>query len=144
MRKIRKKIRFHIIRSLIIFINLNLKGLERLVLKNSLRISILSNKSEELDFNKSKLELYKLQRTREMNRLSSLIASGALEERKNQSETLNVANIFKRLLDEGDDFNNFIIDQNKNIESKEQKIFEYHPQNQEPKSEKSENPDEKP
>ena len=61
----------------------------------SLRISVLSNKSEDIDLSKNKIELYRLQRTREMNRISSLIASDIIEERKNQSETLNIGNMFK-------------------------------------------------
>ena len=48
----------------------------------SLRISILSNKSQDVEVNKNKIQLYKLQRTRKMNRLSSLMTSGVLDERK--------------------------------------------------------------
>ena len=89
----------------------------------SLRISVLSNKSEDLDFSKNKIELYKLQRTREMNRISSLIAADLVEERKNQSETLNIGSMFKKLLDDNDNFKGFHI---KKVNANN-KIFDYTP-----------------
>lgn len=94
----------------------------------SLRISVLSNKSEDLDFSKNKIELYKLQRTREMNRISSLIAADLVEERKNQSETLNIGNVFKKLLDDNDNFRGFHVKKiNANVKPANNKIFDYTP-----------------
>lgn len=96
----------------------------------SLRISILSNKSEDLEVNKNKIQLYKLQRTRKMNRLSSLITSGVLDDFKYQSQTINLTNIFASLLDDNNnDLNKFIPKITPpNHELIKNKIFEYRPQ----------------
>jgi len=105
-------------------------GLNESNSEKSLRISILRYKSEDIEINKNKIQLYKLQRTREMNRISSLITSGAFDDRKNQSETLNIGKIFARLLDEDNDDLKHLLQPPKinKEESKNQKIFEYTPQ----------------
>ena len=94
----------------------------------SLRISILSNKSQDFEVNKNKIQLYKLQRTRKMNRLSSLMTSGVLDERKNQSQTIYLRNLFNDLWDESTHELDHLIKKSKNSkkEEKESKVFEYH------------------
>ena len=96
----------------------------------SLRISILSNKSQDFEVNKNKIQLYKLQRTRKMNRLSSLMTSGVLDERKNQSQTIYLRNLFNNLLDESTHELDHLIKKSKGFrrERKELKVFEYQPQ----------------
>lgn len=91
----------------------------------SLRISVLSNKSEDVNCYKTNIDIYKLQRTKDINRLSSLIVDDLLQERKNQSETFYVGNVFKRLLEEDAiDYTKHQLPAPENV----QKIFEYKPQ----------------
>jgi hypothetical protein len=64
-----------------------------------------------------------------MNRISTLISSSALDDRKNQSETINIGDIFKKLLDEdNDDLKHFLQQPVMYKEDfKNEKVFEYHP-----------------
>lgn len=66
----------------------------------SLRISVLSNKSEDVDCQKSSVKMGQLQRTKEMDKLSSLIQEDDVKSKKNQSENFHVGNVFKKLLDD--------------------------------------------
>lgn len=108
----------------------------------SLRISVLSNKSEELDLKKNSMEFYKLQRTREVEKLASLIPPELVEERKNHSETFIVGDIFKTLLYEDDDMDKLLLQKPKAMDLPDNKIFEYKPQPETPQEKSSQEEDE--
>lgn len=102
----------------------------------SLRISVLSNKSEEIDLENKNVDFSKLQKTRDFETLSSLIPPEMRVDRKNHSETFYFGNIFPKLLEETDSgkFQNLDgkveeVQDNESIEKTDKnKVFEYQQQ----------------
>ena len=93
----------------------------------SLRISVLSNKSEEIDLNYKHTDFYKLQRTRDLGRISQLIPTEMIMDRKNHSETFYVGNAFQKLLEESGS-EKVIVNKEILLKQDSQKVFEYKPQ----------------
>jgi hypothetical protein len=92
----------------------------------SLRISVLSNRSQEIDLNYRPICSNKLQRTRELKKLPSLMSTEIKKNRQNNSETFRVGTIFKHLLDVTDSEQAFEVKED--IQQVKPKIFEYTPQ----------------
>ena len=100
----------------------------------SLRISVLSNKSEDIDLNNKNFDFSKLQRTTNLSKISALMPTEMRVDRKNLSETFYVEGLFHKLLEETDSGkfkNSKEINYNKEFEQiEENKIFEYKPQSE--------------